>query len=45
LTNVAIRESRITPRWLVVLSPFLRKLITEKAETPIVEAAAGVPVA
>jgi hypothetical protein len=30
---------------LVVLIPFLRKLITDKAETPIVEAATVVPVA
>jgi hypothetical protein len=30
---------------LVVLIPFLRKLITDKAETPPVEAAAVVPVA
>ena len=29
---------------LVVLIPFLRKLITDKAETPIVEAATVVPV-
>jgi POT family proton-dependent oligopeptide transporter len=30
---------------LVVLIPFLRKLITDKAETPLVEAATAVPVA
>ena len=30
---------------LVVLIPFLRKLITDKAETPPVEAATVVPVA
>ena len=30
---------------LVVLIPFLRKLITDKAETPIIEAATVVPVA
>ena len=30
---------------LVVLIPFLRKLITDKAETPLVEAATVVPVA
>ena len=30
---------------LVVLIPFLRKLITDKVETPIVEAATVVPVA
>jgi POT family proton-dependent oligopeptide transporter len=30
---------------LVVLIPFLRKLITDKAETPVVEAATVVPVA
>jgi hypothetical protein len=30
---------------LVVLIPFLRKLITDKAETPLIEAATVVPVA
>ena len=30
---------------LVVLIPFLRKLITDKAEMPIVEAATVVPIA
>jgi hypothetical protein len=30
---------------LVVLIPFLRKLITDTAGTPLVEAATGVPVA
>jgi len=30
---------------LVVLIPFLRKLITDKAEMPVVEAATVVPVA
>ncbi len=30
---------------LVVLIPFLRKLITDKAETPLVESATVVPVA
>ena len=30
---------------LVVLIPFLRKLITDRAETPLVEAATVVPVA
>jgi len=29
---------------LAVLIPFLRKLITDKAETPLVEAAITVPV-
>jgi hypothetical protein len=32
-------------RFDVVLIPFLRKLITDKAETPLVEAATVVPVA
>jgi hypothetical protein len=48
LKRVTLRQSdgaSVARSLLVVLIPFLCKLITDKAETPIVEAAAVVPVA